>query len=246
MIAPYAPPSRVAITGVTKGLGRALAVNFARGGTHVLGCARDEGALAELSAVLGPRHVLMRASVDDQDETDRFALAARSHGPLDLVIANAGIINDRGVSWTIDLETWRHSIDVNLMGVVHTARSFLPVLLAQNRGLFIAMSSGWGRSASAGLAPYCASKFAVEGMIESMTKELDGQGSAVRAIALNPGGGIQTDMLQRCLPDEFDDYRSADDWGPGAVAYISEALFATRASGSLTIPESAHQVVTSA
>ncbi|MBD8554770.1 SDR family NAD(P)-dependent oxidoreductase [Rhizobium sp. CFBP 8762] len=83
------------------------------------------------------------------------------------------------------------------MGVIETARCFLPAMIARDSGVFVAMSSGWGRSTSAGLGPYCASKFAVEGLVGVLNDDLPPQ---VCAIALDPGNRVNTNMLNpACL-----------------------------------------------
>lgn len=229
-----AEPRRVVITGVSEGLGLALARAFAARGATVAGCATDADRLRAVDAELGPPHLIRVASVTDEDAMARFAEEACRDGAPDLVIANAGVINPRQPAWELPVAQWRRVLEVNVVGVAITARAFLPAMVAAGSGLFVATSSGWGRSADWGLGPYCASKFAVEGLVDTLLHDLP---EGVRAIALDPGGGINTRMLAECLPDEHEDYVSPERWGPGAAAYIATELYATGARGSHTIPD---------
>lgn len=224
---------KVAITGVSQGLGKALAEAFMARGVTVSGCVRKlpDAELPGDRWKAPSRRV--EANVTDAVALREFARDACAHAVPEIVIANAGIINDRAPSWTIPVENWRDMLDVNTLGVVRTLRAFMPAFLARESGLFIAISSGWGREATHGLGPYCASKFAVEGLIGSLQTELPAQ---IRAVALDPGGGVNTGMLAACLPGENADYPTPEAWGAHAARFITEEIFATRASGSLTVP----------
>ncbi len=230
----------VVVTGVARGLGRALVDEFASRGITVYGAVRSEDDAEKFRVEFGPPHRFFAADVTDPESLDRLARAAFDSGGVDIVIANAGVINEREPLWEISGETWRMAMDINVLGMVNTIKAFLPGMIAADKGLFVGMSSGWGRSASAGLGPYCAGKFAVEGLMGSLALDLAGKGSPVAAVALDPGGGVNTDMLVSCLPDSHGDYRTADVWAVGAVDYIVNTLFANAKSGSREIPESAH------
>jgi NAD(P)-dependent dehydrogenase (short-subunit alcohol dehydrogenase family) len=236
--APQQPePRHVVITGISQGLGLAMARAFVARGIRVSGCVRDPGRAEQLAAEFGAPHLIRVADVTDLDAFTRFADEACAEGAPNLVIASAGIINARAPAWEIDAAEWRRVMDINVVGVALTARAFIPAMIAAGSGLFVAMSSSWGRAGEAGLAPYCASKFAVEGFIDSIMQELP---AGLRAIALDPGGGINTDMLAACLPGEHQDYVTPERWAPGAVAYILDTLYAGAATGSHTVPDQAN------
>ncbi|HMB11662.1 SDR family oxidoreductase [Saliniramus sp.] len=224
---------KIAITGVSQGLGRALAKAFMAQGVTVFGGVRKLPAAAHADGSWGAPHRIMEANVTDEAALGAFAHEACAQAVPDIVIANAGIINERAAAWTIPVDTWRDVLDVNTLGIVRTLRAFMPAFLARGSGLFIAISSGWGREATRGLGPYCASKFAVEGLVGSLQTELPGQ---IRAVALDPGGGINTGMLAACLPGENADYPTPEAWGAHAARFITEGIFATGAAGSLTVP----------
>lgn len=213
-----------------------MARAFVARGIRVSGCARDPRRAEQLAAEFGAPHLISVADVTDPEAMTRFAREACGEGAPNIVIAGAGIINARAPAWEIDAAEWRRVLDINVVGVALTARAFIPAMIAAGSGLFVAMSSGWGRAGEGGLAPYCASKFAVEGFVDSMMQELP---PGLRAIALDPGGGINTDMLAACLPDEHGQYVSPEQWAPGAVAFILETLYAERAAGSHTVPDQA-------
>lgn len=224
---------KVAITGVSQGLGKALAEAFMARGVTVAGCVRKlpETGVADHGWTEPSR--MVEASVTDVAALSAFARTACAQHVPEIVIANAGIINDRGPAWSIPVDTWRDVLDVNTLGVVRTLQAFMPAFLARGSGLFIAISSGWGREATHGLGPYCASKFAVEGLIGTLRAELPAQ---IRAVALDPGGGINTGMLAACLPGENTAYPTPEAWGVHAARFITENIFASSAAGSLTVP----------
>jgi len=230
----------VLITGCARGLGNALAMEFASRGYRVIGTTRSEEDAKRLSGVFGAPHRVAAIDSTDPDGLRRLAEKAKDGGGVDLVIANAGVINPRAPAWEIPLEMWDQHIAVNVSGMVATMQAFLPLLQRSKNGTFIGMSSGWGRTPSLGLGPYCASKFAVEGFIGVLVEDLANENSKVNAIALDPGGGVNTDMLAECLPEEHEQYRDASAWAPGAVNYILNDLVAQRATGSHEVPESAH------
>ncbi len=230
----------VVITGATRGLGRALATEFARREYRVFGTTRKAGDARDLEADFGPPHRFHAVDSTDPAGLAKLAEEVGSFGPIDLVIANAGVINTRKPAWVIPRDVWELNLGVNLQGMINTIQAFLPAMIEADHGTFVGMSSGWGRAPSRGLGPYCASKFAVEGLIGCLVLDLAEAGSAVTAVALDPGGGVNTDMLADCLPEEHGGFRSAEDWVPGAVRYIETALVRDRVQGSQEVPESAH------
>ena len=227
---PDTSPSSIVITGVSRGLGYALARSFANRGSTVFGTITKgmdlsfDGLAAD---AIAPQVNVASAC----DAAQMASFSARIDCVPDIVIANAGTINDRRPAWDITADEWRRVLDINLIGVVETARAFLPAMIDAGRGLFVAMSSGWGRSTSSGLGPYCASKFAVEGLVGTLINDLPDGGQAV---ALDPGNGINTSMLKACLPDEHDRYIRPEEWAEYAANDITR-FWHDRTSGSLTV-----------
>ena len=123
-------------------------------------------------------------------------------GPPDLLVNNAGVINANAPLWQVTEEDFARVIDVNVKGVVNVIRRFLPAMIARGEGVVVNFSSGWGRSTAAEVAPYCASKWAVEGLTQALAQELP---EGLAAVALNPGI-IDTDMLRSCFGDGAGSY----------------------------------------
>lgn len=195
----------IAVTGVSRGLGREMARGFAAAGHRVLGCARSAAEIpgVEIAAV----DVVEAAAVD------RWAAGlVERHGPPDLVINNAALMNRPAPLWEIAPGEIEALIRVNLCGVINVIRALIPAMIAAGRGLVVNVSSGWGRSTSPEVAPYCASKWAIEGLSRALAAELPG---GLGCVAVNPGI-IDTDMLRTC-------------WGDGAAGFPTAAAWAERA-----------------
>ncbi|MBT2458744.1 MULTISPECIES: SDR family oxidoreductase [unclassified Streptomyces] len=229
----------VVVSGVTKGLGRALIRRFAALGHPVAGCGRDAEALAgletELEAELGEgRHRLDRVDVTDAGQVEAWAEAVRRElGAPGLVIANAGAINAPAPLWEVPPAEFDAVMRVNVGGVYAMARAFVPRIA--DGGTLVNISSGWGRNPRAMLATYTASKFAVEGLTRALAQEAAQLRPGVRVVALDPGGGINTDMLATCLPDEHDQYPTPDEWAGTAADYLLHRLPVERSEANLIL-----------
>ncbi len=216
------------ISGATKGLGLALATELVSHGWRVAGC----GTSAASMAAAGDTGVHL--SVVDVTDVPSVTAWAHEIGAPDLVIANAGVVNAPAPIWDIAPETFEQALAVNVGGVANLARAFLPAMIARGSGTFVAISSGWGRRGKEGLSPYCASKFAVEGLVQSVALEVP---APVLVVSLDPGNGVRTAMLDTCLPDERDvPYPTPEAWASQAIAYLlDEALHAPNGS-ALKVP----------
>jgi NAD(P)-dependent dehydrogenase (short-subunit alcohol dehydrogenase family) len=191
---------RVVITGCTRGLGRAMACGFAERGWVVAGCGTRLAAVEALAAELGAPHWIRACDVSLTEAVQEFAAGVlESLGPPDLLVNNAGVINAVARLWEVPVEEFARVMDVNVNGIHRVCCAFLPAMISAGRGVVVNFSSGWGRSTSPEVAPYCASKWAIEGLTRALAQELP---SGMAAVALNPGI-IDTDMLRSC-------------WGEGA------------------------------
>ena len=207
----------VLITGVTRGLGRAMVDEFARLGHTVCGCGRSKKVIEQLRQHLGPPHDFAAVDVASDDEVKAWAgRLLGSHGPPDLVLNNAGVINRNAPLWEINAREFSQVIDVNLKGIAHVIRHFVPEMIRRQRGVIVNFSSGWGRSTDAEVAPYCASKWAIEGLTQAFAQELP---SGLAAVALNPVI-INTEMLQSCFGGSASGYLSPAEWGKSAVPFL--------------------------
>jgi NAD(P)-dependent dehydrogenase (short-subunit alcohol dehydrogenase family) len=223
----------IVITGVTRGLGRAMAEKFIALGHTVLGCGRNRGLIDELRHKWPKRHDFDVVDVASNGQVHNWM--ARLHkkcGAPELVINNAGLINRNAPLWKVDPEEFSDVIDVNIKGVANVIRAFLPNMIKKHRGVIVNFSSGWGRSADKEVAPYVATKWAIEGLTQALAIELP-PGLAV--VALNPGI-VNTDMLQSCFGESAAHYPSAGRWADTAVPFILK-LDANDNGHALTAPE---------
>jgi len=223
---------KIVLTGVSRGLGRALLDGFIEAGHTVWGCARSADQVAALQEQYGEPHHFAAVDIADVDAVSEWAnhLIAE-HGTPDLLINNAAIINPNQVLWEVPPEAFHQVTSVNINGVYHVLRAFLPAMIDQSNGVVVNFSSGWGRSTSSHVAPYCASKYAIEGMTQALAQELP---SGMAAVPLSPGV-VNTEMLQSCFGESADQCATPEEWALTAVPYILN-IAAEDNGQSLTTP----------
>jgi NAD(P)-dependent dehydrogenase (short-subunit alcohol dehydrogenase family) len=210
-------PRLVVITGVTRGLGLAMAEKFIELGHTVLGCGRSRDIVENLRRTYRPPHDFAAVDVAQESQVEPWAARLLStHGSPDLLINNAAMINQNAPLWQVPGDEFDRLIDVNVKGVANVIRHFLPAMIAKKSGLIINFSSGWGRSVAKDVAPYCASKWAIEGLTQALAEELP---RGMGAIQLDPGV-IDTDMLRSCFGGSASRYPSPKKWVEKAVPYI--------------------------
>jgi NAD(P)-dependent dehydrogenase (short-subunit alcohol dehydrogenase family) len=211
------PGKIVFITGVTRGLGRAMADEFIRLGHTVVGCGRSEKEIRQLREKAGPPHDFYAVDIASDDAVKSWAsLCLNAYGPPDLLLNNAGVINRNARLWEIDAAEFDGVIDVNVKGTASVIRHLAPAMVKRKNGVIVNFSSGWGRSVDAEVAPYCASKWAIEGLTLALAEELP---AGMAAVALNPGI-IDTEMLRSCFGDSAGNYPSAPAWAKAAVPFL--------------------------
>lgn len=209
----------VCITGCTKGLGKAIAEWFLKEGWIVSGIGRNPKAIAALQGAADQGKAFFR-SVDVTDDNAIAAFAKElvsSFNAPDLLLNNAGVINANAPLWEVPPEEFNKVVDINLKGVYTVLRHFTPHLLKRGRGIMINFSSGWGRSTSANVAPYCATKWAIEGLSQAMAQELP---PGVAVAAMNPGI-IDTDMLRSCFGEDAASFDNASAWAERAGPFLT-------------------------
>jgi NAD(P)-dependent dehydrogenase (short-subunit alcohol dehydrogenase family) len=223
----------VIITGASRGLGRALALGFAAKGWTVSACATGATAIQTLANELGPEHLALTCDVTRPGEVGAFAARVLERfGPPDLLLNNAAVINRNAPLWEVSAEEFSRVIDVNLKGVHAMIRAVLPVMIQRGRGVVVNFSSGWGRSTSPEVAPYCATKWGIEGLTAALAAELP---DGLAAVALNPGI-IDTRMLRSCFGEAAGAYPTPERWAAVAVPFLA-ALGPRHNGQALTVPD---------
>ena len=207
----------VCISGCSRGLGRAMALEFASRGWKVAGGARSTDGLETLKNKLKSDHFIDFLDVTDPAGVDSFASRTEEVlGVPDLLVNNAGLISRNAPLAEITPEEFSSVLSVNLGGIHNMIRSFVPKMIEKGQGVIANFSSYWGQSTAPEVAPYCATKWGVEGLTRSLAQELP---SGLAAVAFNPGV-INTDMLQSTFGAEAKNYPNPQDWSVDAVTRL--------------------------
>ena len=208
---------QIVLTGVSRGLGLAMAAGFIQRGHVVHGCARSRSSMAELTRRWPAPHSFRAVDVAaDEQVRDWAERLLADAGPPELLINNAAIVNHTAPLWEIPADEFDRVIDIDVKGTANVLRHFLPAMIRSGRGVVVNFSSGWGRSTSPEVAPYCAAKYAIEGLTKALAQELPAR---MAAVPLNPGI-IDTEMLRICFGSEAGSYPDPTGWAERAVPYI--------------------------
>lgn len=186
--------SSVLITGANRGIGRAIATEFAGRGHRVVATARDPRTLADLD-------VSQRLSLDVTDNASVTA-AVEAAGDIDIVVANAGVIFYAAVEAT-PLAELQRLLNLNTVGAIRVAQAVLPQMRSRGAGKLLFMSSVVGRVVLPPGAAYAATKWALEALVESLAIEVAPHG--VQTALLEPGAvssGALDDVTTYTLPDD--------------------------------------------
>jgi NADP-dependent 3-hydroxy acid dehydrogenase YdfG len=178
----------VAITGASSGIGEATALTLAKAGASVALGARRKDRIDEVAARIedeGGTAVALEVDVSDEEAARGFVTAAHERfGRLDTLVNNAGVML-LGPVEQADSGDWRTMINVNLLGVLYCTHAALPIMLGQESGDIVNISSVAGRFARAGNAVYAATKFGVGAFSEGLRNEVTERG--VRVTLIEPG-----------------------------------------------------------
>ncbi len=188
----------VVITGAASGIGRALAEQFASAGSRLVISDVDAKRLDRVGASLSERGADVVTALCDtanEDEVDELATTAMNHfGAVHILCNNAGIAG-LGDPWTGTMDLWHRVVGVNLYGVIHGVRSFLPIMNAQGEGHIVNTASMAGLVAMPGGAPYNVTKHGVVALSEGLYLELKSTGSPVEVSVLCPGW-VKTELMR--------------------------------------------------
>jgi 3-oxoacyl-[acyl-carrier protein] reductase len=203
------PKDKVAlVTGVSRGIGRAIVLALAAGGAKIVAVGRNqEGteALVEELKALGTEAVAIQGDVSVSADVEHiFSRAMEAFGRVDILVNNAGINRD-GLLLRMKEEDWDAVLDVNLKGAFLCTRAAAKIMSKQRYGRIINISSVVGQMGNAGQANYCASKAGLFGLTKSNARELARRNITVNAVA---PGFIVTEMTES-LPEKVKQELSA-------------------------------------
>ncbi len=192
---------RVAVvTGASRGIGRAIAVLFAKQGARVAGCARGAGAagfLDDLSPDERRRCVYAPCDIRARPDVTRFRDEVQAAlGAPDILVNNAGIVA-RESALTMTEGTWNDVLASNLTGTFLVTQAFLPAMKARRHGRIVNLASVAGRTGTPLLSAYCAAKHGVVGLTRSLAEEFRADGISINAIC---PGSVDTEMLKQGMP----------------------------------------------
>lgn len=176
----------VVITGASRGIGAAAAVEFAKAGAKVVLLAQTGDAIAALAKTIGPAALALPCDVGNWAEVESAIATAQDHfGGLDVLINNAGLIDPISPLNSADPAAWAKSVQVNLLGPFHGIRAALPRMRAQGAGTIITLSSGAATSPYEGWSSYCAAKAGA--LMLTRSTHLENAAYGIRALGLSPG-----------------------------------------------------------
>lgn len=222
---------RIVVTGASRGLGRAMVERFIAEGHLVAGCARSAETIESLQRQYGRLHRFDVVDIRSDAVVELWAKEVLAEGPVDLLVNNAAVINENAPLWKVPAVRFDELLDVNVKGTANVLRHFLPAMIQRQAGVVVNFSSTWGRSTSPEVAPYCATKWAIEGLTRALADELP---PGMAAIPLNPGI-IDTDMLRSCFGNSASAYPNARQWAQRAVPFLL-ALGPQDNGKALTVP----------
>ena len=198
----------ILVTGASEGIGRAASLAYAGCGAEVLLLSRNEERMEalydEIVALGAPEPALLPMDLAKATHDDFVTLAgslSEALPKLDGLLHNAAILGDRSPVELYDPETWNKVMHVNATAPFLLSRAMIPLLRKSDDASVIFTSSGVGRKAKAYWGAYAVSKFAVEGLSQLLSEELDDERHNVRVNSLNPGA-TRTNMRAHAYPAE--------------------------------------------
>lgn len=210
------------VTGGTRGIGRALAAGLLREGARVAISGRKRNTVDEaVEGLRGAGGEIIGVAGDvgiDADAKTLVETALGRFGAVDCLVNNAGLLARPKYLVETTQEEWEEVLRTNVIGTVNVIRHVLPGMEKRKQGVIVNLSSGWGHFGEARVASYCASKFAVEGLTQSVAKEVT---KGVVVIALRPGI-IVTDMLRDAFEGEVEGYPTPEEIIPRWIRFFEK------------------------
>ncbi|MDP2664104.1 MAG: SDR family oxidoreductase [bacterium] len=193
------------VTGAGRGIGKAIALAFAREGADLVICARREHEILETCKEiqsLGQRCLPVKADVSKEEDVGLMVERALAEfGRIDILVNNAGGSSEPKPVKDTPFDDWNEVIAANLTGTFLCSKAVIPFMMEQKKGSIINLSSGMGKKGRPNRGPYCAAKFGIEGFTQVLALELEEFGIAVNALA--PSGLVATERLKEKAYEEL-------------------------------------------
>ena len=191
----------VIITGASSGLGEATARRLAKNGAKLMLAARREDRLQDLVTEInnnGGTAKYQVTDVTDKSQVEALAKATKdAYGQIDVLVNNAGLMPLSPLAET-KIDEWEQMVDVNIKGVLYNIAAVMPIMLQQESGHIINLSSVAGHKVFSGGTVYCATKFAVKAISEGIRLESDGK---IRSTNISPGA-VDTELTTTISHEE--------------------------------------------
>ena len=212
--------SKVAIvTGSSKGIGKSIACELAKNGFDVVITSRDQKEASKVAGDLekefGIKSIGIAADIQNKLQVQKLVRnTIKEFNQVDVLVNNAGVLIVKPLEETTEND-WDYVLDTNLKGTYLCSKEVLAYMMPKKSGCIINISSGAGKSGYGELAAYCASKFGVIGLTESLAEEVNQYGITV--IAICPGA-VATDMQKQFMSEKDYEIKKHDMISPVKVA----------------------------
>jgi NAD(P)-dependent dehydrogenase (short-subunit alcohol dehydrogenase family) len=220
------------VTGSARGIGRAIALALAREEMRIVVNSRTQREIEETVRDIdriGAVSVGIKADISNSEQVARLVGAAvERFGQIDVLVNNAGVLVMKELVDTTEKE-WDDVLNINMKGAFLCSRAVLPLMIRQRSGVIVNISSGAGKAGFAELSAYCASKFGLIGLTESLASEVEKYN--IRVIALCPGA-VATRMQEHIDPDRYRRYKDSMTQPEDVAAKVVAAIKGKYPSGS--------------
>ena len=190
-----ADPPAVLVTGASQGIGREIALAFAATGARLVLTARNRDNLERTRELVVARGAPARVAPADVGDAADVQRLAEEVGPVDTLVCNSGIAGPTALLWEIEPEQWEETMRVNVGGVFHCCRAFLPGMVQRRSGSVVVIGSMSGKRPLHGRTPYVTGKLGLVGLVRTLALETGPLGIRVNLISPGPVAGPRVDSV---------------------------------------------------
>lgn len=191
------------ITGGGRGIGRAIALAYAREGANLVLASRSQAALEETRSMvedLGGKALVVPTDIRQEESVRNLAKQALGHfGRVDILVNNSGVAGPTKPLWEITLAEWEDTFAVNMTGVYLCCREFLPGMIERHSGSIIIIASMTGKRPLYGRTPYAAGKLGLVGLARTLAWEVGSYG--IRVNVISPGA-VEGERIERVIRNQ--------------------------------------------